>query len=267
MKRLAITFGLVASLAACAPQTNISSISTDTQAADVVGGEVVSPKSKIGRSTVGLYEGKLGYICSGTLIAENLILTAAHCVDPKAKDLYAIFATEMKKATKETSRKVETWVIHPKYSQTMKAKDLGDIAIVRIAGKAPAGFQPAPFLWDEIKLQDGVRTQVAGYGLNWTWLVKKGAGTLRTTTLRVSESRYSDTEATLDQSLKKGICSGDSGGPAYLEVNGQLHVWGVASRSDSLPTVLTPKCVILSVFTRVATYHDWILQTMSQLTQ
>lgn len=251
-------------LGACSPANLTSEVSAPA-ADSIVGGEKVARLSAVGKSTVGLYEKDIGYICSGTLIAKNLILTAAHCVDAKSKNLIAVFNTEIKKAKKDNLRKVTHWAVHPSYSQEMKAKDLGDIAILRFEGALPVGYEAAPILFDAQAVQKNKRTIVAGYGLNWTTLISRGAGVLRTTKLDIDEPVYSQTEALLGQSVRRGICSGDSGGPAYFEIGGRLHVWGVASRGDSLPLFFVPKCMLFSIFTRVEAYQDWIMSTMASL--
>lgn len=259
---------LIASLflvVACAPQNFQEQTVHPTDSSQIVGGDKVESSSNIGRSTVGIYESKIGYICSGTLIAKNLILTAAHCVDPKAKDLVVIFAPEMKKAGKEQIRRVTGQVVHDGYTGEVQSKDTNDIAVLRFEGEAPAGYQVAPMLFDSGYLNNNVRTIVAGYGLNWTILLSKGAGTLRTAKLSIEDVNFSRTEVMLGQSVRRGICSGDSGGPAYLELNGRLHVWGVASRGDSLPGLLTPKCMLFSVFTRVDAHQDFIAKAVAEL--
>ncbi|WII72454.1 trypsin-like serine protease [Bdellovibrio sp. 22V] len=250
---------------ACAPTSSVDSITTSEAQNSIVGGDKVQSSSLIGRSTVGIYEPNIGYICSGTLIAKNLVLTAGHCVDPKAKNLVVMFAPEMRKAAKEQIRAVTNAIVHPDYSTEIREKDMYDIAILRFEGEAPAGFQVAPMLFSSEYLQNNGRTIVAGYGLSWTIGLKAGAGTLRTTTLEIDEVDYSSTEVMLGQSVRRGICSGDSGGPAYLQINGQLHVWGVASRGDSLPGFLTPKCMLFSIFTRVGAHQTWIQDTMAEL--
>lgn len=252
-------------LAACGPQNAYEAIEPTQQSSAIIGGEKVDTSSNIGRSTVGIYESKIGYICSGTLIAKNLVLTAAHCVDPKAQDLVVIFAPEMKKASRDQIRRVTGSVVHPQYSEQVQAKDMADIALLRIEGEAPVGYEVAPLLLTQGYLQKNTKTIVAGYGLNWTILLSRGAGTLRTAKLEIDDANFSRTEVMIGQSVRRGICSGDSGGPAYLEINGQLYVWGVASRGDSLPGFIIPKCMLFSIFTRVDAYETFILEAMTQL--
>ncbi len=266
MKNALLLVASIFAVAACAPTTNSQNeIQTSADQAGIIGGDKVSASSNIGRSTVGIYEPTIGYICTGTLIAKNMVLTAAHCVDPKAKDLVVIFSPEMKGSTPEQRRKVNTAIVHDKYKTDTASKETNDIAILRFDGEAPAAYQVAPILFEKGYLYNNRSTIVAGYGLNWATVVKKGAGTLRTTRLAIDDVNFSGTEVQLGQSVRKGICSGDSGGPAYLEINGQLHVWGVASRGDSIPVFFVPKCMLFSVFTRVDAYQTWIQDTMRSL--
>lgn len=44
---------------------------------------------------------------------------------------------------------------------------------------------------DKIKVSDELI--VAGYGLSWAWVMKSGAGVLRSTTLKVKDPKYSRT--------------------------------------------------------------------------
>lgn len=266
MKNALLLVASIFAVAACAPTTNSQNeIQTSADQAGIIGGDKVSASSNIGRSTVGIYESKIGYICTGTLIAKNLVLTAAHCVDPKAKNLEIYFTPEIKGAKPEQRRTVNTAIVHDKYKTDVAAKESNDIAILRFDGEAPAGYEVAPMLFDQGYLYNNRNTIVAGYGLNFATIIKKGAGVLRTTRLPIDDVNYSATEVLLGQSVRKGICSGDSGGPAYLEINGQLYVWGVASRGDSIPIFFVPKCMLFSVFSRVDAYQTWIQDTMRSL--
>jgi secreted trypsin-like serine protease len=247
----------------CAPQNQSSDLSNNTDG--IVGGKKIDSSDIAGRSTVGIYSKDVGYICTGTLVAPNVVLTAGHCVDAKAKEIVIIFAPEMKNAKKDQVRKVVQSVVHPQYSTEVKSKDMYDVALMKFEGQAPANYKIAPMLFDHGAIQTDLRTIVAGYGLSWTIGPKAGAGTLRTTDLRIKDANFSNTEVMLDQSITRGICSGDSGGPAYLMVNGVLHVWGVASRGDSLPGWLTPKCMLFSIFTRVDAHQAFIQDTITLL--
>jgi len=265
LKKLSLLIAASALMAACAEQSN-TALEMNAQQNGVIGGDEVSANSAIARSTIGLYDAKNSALCSGTLIAPNLVLTAAHCVDPSSDELVVFFGQNFKDAKNNPQllRKTVKALQHGDYNPK-RGEDTYDIAMVRFEGALPAGYAPAPLLKDFSAVQKNSRVIVAGFGLNWSWGVKKGAGVLRTTDLKVKKPLYGSSEIMIDQSLRKGICSGDSGGPAYVEVNGQLQLMGVASRGDSLPIPLTPDCFILSIFTRVDFHASWIQSTAQQL--
>jgi secreted trypsin-like serine protease len=260
-----VLFASLSLLAACSQQPT-AAIQTHESNTGIVGGDDVSPSSNVGRSTVAVYDAKVGAICTGTLVAPTLVLTAAHCVRSDISKLIVVFAPKIKGVNKELVRKAIGAVPHPLYAEETPFRDAHDIALVRFAGSAPEGYQTVPLLADYSLIRKGGQIRVAGYGLNWTWGLQLGAGKLRTTVLQVDDPNFSATEFTLNQSIRRGVCSGDSGGPAYIEGrDGSLLVAGVVSRGDALPTPLIPKCFILSVFTRVDAYAPWIAQTAVEL--
>ena len=55
----------------------------------------------------------------------------------------------------------------------------------------------------------------------------------------------------MDQTGGVGSCSGDSGGPAFLKVNGQELLWGVTSRGDQT-------CAQVGIYTMISPYMSFI---------
>ncbi len=126
-------------------------------------------------------------ICTGSILSDSIILTAAHCVfddaGEKTVQIIAIFGGNLieiaksKEKMKLLGRPVVGYKISPLYARN---KDLpannGDVAVLRFNGGLPAGFQPAvlaPKL-DMIKPTD--RVILAGYGITGNKVVTNAQG-------------------------------------------------------------------------------------------
>lgn len=166
-----------------------------------------------------------------------------------------------------------------------KESDVGDIALIKFEGTLPEGYHPAEILSDDSVLKTGVDITVAGYGISNVYTepinpkkVKNledaiefgevycfdeeltdcvsvemgGDGKLRQTHTLISSVQ--ETEFRLDESTGHGTCSGDSGGPAYVNVEGKLYLTGVTSRGSAL-------CDNVGVYTNVVPYAEWISLT------
>lgn len=252
-------------LAACSNPSPVQTEVTSDSATGIVGGTEVSPGSREMYSTVGLYDKQSKSLCTGSLISENLVLTAGHCIGDDPKQMVVIFKQKFDDAQPENIRVVTAAKRHAQYNPK-QSRNTADIAVIKFDSSAglPQGYGPAKLLPNFSLLQPGARIVAVGYGLSKSWIFKSGAGVLRTTELKVKDG-FSETEIMIDQSLKKGVCSGDSGGPGYMDVDGQLYLWGVVSRGDSIPIPLTPNCFLFSVYTRVDVYAPWIIQAANEL--
>ncbi|UXR63266.1 trypsin-like serine protease [Bdellovibrio bacteriovorus] len=263
-KKFSLTLAAVALLAACAQQ-NTAEILDSESSTGVIGGDKVQLGSAVMTSTVGLYDEMTGSLCTGTLISKELVLTAAHCVTPGSTGLMVFFTNNLENMNAYNSQYAIKALQHEDYDRNRKT-DTADIALVRIRGNyLPAGYQPAKIHENTASMQSGNEVVVAGYGLSWALGVKKGAGILRTTKLKIDQAQYGKTEFMLKQSLKKGVCSGDSGGPAYVEKDGQLYLAGVASRGDAAVMLISPKCDKFSIYSRADAYMPWIKKTSETL--
>jgi len=75
--------------------------------------------------------------------------------------------------------------------------------------------------------------------------------------MMVADARYCNNDygkiiCTVTWDYKKGPCDGDSGGPlACLEQDGNWYLRGVFSHGEE-------KCRFWAVFTKVASYENWI---------
>lgn len=247
-------------LASCSPKNQTHEFAATSEQAGIFGGDEVQAADVIASTTVGLYNSKVGYLCTGSLYGKNMIITAAHCLEGAATDLEVRFGVDMRRPA--LIRKVVSGQRNSLFTGKIKP-NMGDISLLKYEGTIPAGFTSAPILSNYSVLDKGAKIVAAGYGIS-SPTRGKGEGILRKITLKVKNPAYTASEISIDQSIINGVCSGDSGGPAFVKGNdGRLYLWGVTSNGAGLPGVRP--CMFFAVFTRVDTYMPWILETAGGL--
>ncbi len=234
--------------------------------AGIIGGDTVKDIDPVAKSTV-LLIGKIGrgsFTCSAVLIERDILLTAGHCLGaPGWAKLEAHF-----KLDKKNSGPVIPVVkqLRPFVTQAFdRASDQDDIAVLKLKTPAPANYQVATMITDPSLIKNGMTLIQAGYGRNVVkdgFMGKTGIGTLRQKKQTVINSHYGQKEFLM--SIEGGgACKGDSGGPAYLEMNGQLYLAGIASRMSKNNRVMENGkeeyyCTKDMIFTFVPTQMNWI---------
>jgi secreted trypsin-like serine protease len=287
MYRILLLLGVVFAVACESKNQKVVALNNDT---NIIGGTEVADKSELASSIVSVYDIKENAICTGTLIAENYVVTAAHCGTTKSQNIKILFGVDVDEslAIREVDVRalyvhdVNRIYVHPKYNpNSTKETDIYDIAVVKFQGSLPPGYKPAKMLNDTSLLKKSTMVTVAGYGVSNVYLeivdpkkVKNlkdaiqngeitcdenlrncsriemsGDGILRTTQAPIAA--VYDTEVVLDESKGHGTCNGDSGGPAFIEKNGEYLLFGVTSRGSEA-------CNDIGIYTNAVAYLDWI---------
>jgi secreted trypsin-like serine protease len=172
-------------------------------------------------------------LCSGTLIAPTVFLTAAHCTTSLEADgiteVWVTFSADYDEdATSPAGLIAGTPVSHPDFG-TGGASDTHDIAVVLLED-APAGITPARLptagLLDQLRASHQLRTQtftVVGYGTAREDKTGGPHGFLDSDGVRMYalQSALNLEKAWLLLSMNPstgsgGACYGDSGGPHFL---------------------------------------------------
>ena len=196
-----------------------------------------------------------GDLCTGTALASDLVLTAAHCVARMER-------YEVKPYQTGTAIRVHSIAIHPGFNLASYAasRATADVALIKLAAPLPDVIVPAA-LAPSRRVRVGETLTIAGFGTISDHGVA-GLGQPRMAKLTVTgqpgslQIRLYD-DATRNLRAGLGTCTGDSGGPAY---DGQSPlVIGVVSWTTAAED--EEGCGGLTGLTPLLLYRSWIFDT------
>jgi hypothetical protein len=227
--------------------------------ATIVGGSVVQKDDPVSRSTVALkFAG--GRTCSGTLVSPHVVLSAAHCArNPGGATVFFGLApgdpnVRMHRAT--------VVLEHPDYRREAAQEDL---ALFGFDGEAPKSFQVAELAPADYEFSDDSTLIIAGFGSD---SYHSNSPTEQIGTLKKAVVPFAypmDLPGELHTWLSdrgEGFSYGDSGGPGYIDRDGQLVLLGVISRMTFLKSGVLPNYQSLS---DVRTHRQWIASEASAM--
>lgn len=284
LRTLASTLVIGLTMVACSKQ-NSAPVASKGQG--IIGGSDVAAGDETTLITAALYDSFNQSICTVSIIDREWVLTAAHCVEgtiPQA--LVVVFERNLADAPASPSqqpvmRRVTDFFIHPQYEATNQrfeqlAKeaeangtelsseevdtitDWGDMALIHLASPIPATHQVATVLPPHLSLAAAQPIILAGYGVS-DGALNTGDGVFRKVETVIAEPVRGTMEILVDQRSGKGACRGDSGGPAYVKVDGQLYLVGVTSHGAY---DVKNDCSQFSVYSSVPAFNTWIADTM-----
>lgn len=192
---------------------------------------------------VGVYNSTSGRNCTGVILHERIVITAAHCVFDRANDqaIYVRAGTNIKDPQRYTSFQAK-WVYHHRKFELLpehiNTKDLPrylkniDLAIIGLKESLPNQFKEVAVFDGSLHDLDLARRPqllIAGFGLA-QFKDDSSFGSLRYgNDILVVQWRPSDVQVNLISENYAGL-SGDSGGPFYYQnQQGQLFLAGILS--------------------------------------
>ncbi|MGB7034720.1 MAG: S1 family peptidase [Xanthobacteraceae bacterium] len=218
----------------------------------------------VGRSVV-MILGSYDTACTATAIARDLLLTAAHCVQPGA-DYKLVGSAPGQEPVLKNIVRIER---DPQFELKRLFGHLAtaDVALIKLEEPLPPQIPQVRIGGDTETVAVGDTLVVAGYGVTVRGDGRTG-GTVRAATLVVTgqpgplQIRLYDPR-TRDESAGLGACGGDSGAPALRDTNGSLTIVGVVSWSTG--PKLSAGCGGLTGITPLVRYRTWIVDTAGAL--
>ena len=240
---------------------------------EIVGGDEVVAGEYYSQTTVALLtrSARGTGLCTASIIAKDLLVTAAHCVTDSFGRLVAVqnhrivFSRDVEHAGAADLRVVDGVKVHSTWKGSLsKGKDQGDIAIVHFNGGLPSGFAVAQLLPTSQKLKTGQLVTLSGYGVTTMDPTKEdGSGLLRKVNITISNATFAKTEILLDQRGGRGACHGDSGGPATIQLGGKNYLFGVTNRG--YPENAPDDCKQFSIYTNINAHRSFVNQAAAEL--
>lgn len=255
----------------------------DTHRLPIRNGEAAGDETYSSTVAIALMsKGKPYVYCSGVLIAENVVLTAAHCladdVDFPFKERFedgqiAVIAAEDAAHPDENHIFApERYALHESYRADSIDHDIGLLWLRTSVPETVA--KPAPIQIDKNLIwqvyDKKLPVEFVGYGLteeDRDSIRLRAEGFIKkycTPDSKVAcaekdgfgQSVIVPTGSFFHNIEKAGPCSGDSGGPVFITKDDKPHVLGIISAGDG-------DCADYAISVSVPDYYGWIYDTMN----
>jgi MYXO-CTERM domain-containing protein len=235
---------------------------TGSSAVHILGGTQSQPGQFPSVVAIVVDQGRRG-MCTGTLVAPDVVLTAAHCIAPNilryqsqsqvtANTIVAYNTVNLLNGNFQAATVRDT-IPHP-FSRPGDP----DVGLV-LLNQPITGVTPTPLNLLAADAPIGVRVTMVGFGVSDTtnggvsFYIEEKAST-SCAPYQVSNDMF----LCFSQTDGQGKCSGDSGGPSFATIGGRQKVIGITSFGDQ-------NCQYFGADMRVDASLDFIAQHAPQL--
>lgn len=213
--------------------------------------------------TVNLNVGGSG-LGESTLIKENWLITAAHAAIYLKEEMETGKTPQVTVGTKQYD--VEKVILHPDYTLNEGEFSIAnDIALIKIKGRIT--HIPYAKLYDK-QDEKGKQITIVGRGYFSTALTDplKSDGIYRAATNKIDKVddqwirfKFDSPESENTTELEGVSANGDSGGPAFIDVNNVRYIIGVSSHQlNDDDDAVENFYGVNEYYTRISSYKKWI---------
>ena len=220
-----------------------------------LGGSAASSNTWGLSSNVVMVLGSRGTVCTGTLLSQRIIVTAAHCTVGSKQMAVAYIEGD-----RPILQPVATVARHPGFSKNAAVSV--DMALIRLQEPLPARYLPVGLDGGSGAAAIGESLTIAGFGLAEE-KDYKSAGTLRAASVELLPRMYPRfLRLGIDGDASRlAICQGDSGGPV-LAGGGAPSLVGVLYAHERNGKKASA-CGSIAQAVRVAPQRAWIDRVMA----
>ncbi len=223
--------------------------------------------------------------CTGTLITESIILTAAHCLatennKTQISKIKVYFSLNMPSLKKTDFVEASHFVFDERYLTNNLNYDIG---LIRLKSKAPLNFKSSRLVYDDPTFNFDIKKPVmfTGFGIAnqlITQVIDVPNGTIlelpianayatigrlrQVDELFISKVLTTTKEFEVSKNDSMGTCHGDSGGPMFMRnEKNQLIQIGITSRG----TNPNGNCDDSGIYTNINEFKVWIQNSIQFL--
>lgn len=211
----------------------------------------------------GSFGGDTMSMCTGNLVTPRIVLSAAHCGDGIPIEMVqmmgrAYFGTSIDEPLEEIG--FSDLRIHPEYEELVSEPggDLGQFDLSVFVLEEDASAEPTWFRREEVT-DDDLEAELTSVGFGITSGEGGGSGIKRSAVLTLDQYDENFLISYVENNPDEAnICSGDSGGPQFFNVDGfwvqgAVHSWG------------DQNCVYNSGSTRTDIAAEWFLDIVEEV--